>query len=175
MENNHQEQDANNLKIVRHFYAALAAVIILQAVPQDTIALAGALIFLVMFIGAYIYRARAAEDDLVHNHMTYIIRTTWIAGLFFSIGFVAAVAAVYTMADLGMIHEMMREIQAGQLYTEKQIEGVLNQAYAVNQKLLLITGTITLGPSVVYLVIRIARGMARAMKGYRVANPRAWF
>ena len=171
----HNQQDTHNLKIVRHFYAALAAVIILQAVPQDTIALAGALIFLVMFVGAYIYRARAVEDDLVHNHMTYIIRTTWIAGLFFTVGFFAAVWVVYSMADISMIHNMMREIQTGTLYTKEQIEGVLNQAYAVNQKLLLITGAVTLGPSVIYLVIRIAKGMARAMKGYRMASPRAWF
>lgn len=172
---NHQEQETHNLKVVRHFYAAFAAVIILQAVPQETIALAGALIFLVMFIGAYVYRGRATEDDLVHNHMTYIIRTTWIAGLFFAIGFAAAVWIVYSMADISMINEMMRNIRAGQLYTEQQIRNVLNQAYAVNHKLLMITGAITLGPSVIYLVIRIAKGMARAMKGYRMANPRAWF
>ena len=172
---NHQEQDTHNLKIVRHFYAAFAAVIILQAVPQETIAMAGALIFLVMFIGAYIYRARAHTDDLVDNHMTYIIRTTWIAGLFFTIGFAAAVWIVYSLADISMINEMLRNIRGGQLYTEQQIRDVLDQAYAVNQRLLIITGAITLGPSVIYLVIRIAKGMARAMKGYRIANPRAWF
>jgi uncharacterized membrane protein len=144
-------------------------------VPQETIALAGAFIFLVMFIGAYVYRARAQEDDLVHNHMTYIIRTTWIAGLFFTIGFAAAIGVVYSMADISMINEMMRNIQTGQLYTKAQIRDVLDQAYAVNQKLLIVTGAITLGPSVIYLVIRIAKGMARAMKGYRMAEPRAWF
>ena len=169
----HNQQDTHNLKIVRHFYAAFAAVIILQAVPQDTIALAGALIFLVMFIGAYIYRARADEDDLVHNHMTYIIRTTWISGLLFAIGFAVAVAVVYAMADISMIHEAIRGIQPGQIY--KQLKNVLDQAYAINMELFLITGAVTLGPSVIYLVVRIAKGMARAMKGYRIANPRAWF
>jgi uncharacterized membrane protein len=41
--------------------------------------------------------------------------------------------------------------------------------------LLITAGVITILPGLVYFAVRFVRGLSRAIKGYRLAKPKAWF
>lgn len=154
-------------KTIIQIYAAFAASIVMNFVPSSGVQIFGSLLLLVVFIAMYVYKARSKEDSLIFNHMTFLIITIWVAGLLLALGIAGAVA----FADHSLVENMMNDIRQGFVPTEQQIKILMIDYLNVN----LIVFSATLGPSLIYMVYRIAQGAERATKGYRISKPKRWF
>lgn len=153
-------------KMITQLYGAFVAAFVMSFIPVQIVSVFGNLLFLAVLIWAYILKAKAEKESLIENHTLYIIRTIWISSVFLGIGIVAA----SFMADNTAIHDFMEQMKAGYLPQENDIQNVLNRYYASNLHVFVMT----LGPSVLYLIYRIGKGLTRATKGYRLAQPREW-
>ncbi len=55
------------------------------------------------------------------------------------------------------------------------IEPCIDNYWSVNKRVFFISGALAAGPILIYFIIRYARGLSRALGGYRVSNPGRWF
>ncbi len=140
-------------KNVTRIYGALVAGTFLSVLPSIMLALVGTGLLLGVLIAAYVIRARAKDpDSLSGNHMTYLIRTFWVSGLILGIGMAAA--GIYLSRDMGAeTYEMLRTGNFQPILT-------VTIAYVV--------------PGMAYYIYRVGKGLARAVRGYRIANPKSW-
>lgn len=150
-------------KQVNRIYAALAAMIIFSCLPLAVLQVVAILLLFYVMGSAYILRSKYGEDSLVHNHMTYLIRTFWISSLFFAIGFVAAGFYLSGKLDLAAIEEMSNTMLTGQFVVTE------------NMKLLAVVSLVSMGPSMIYFIYRVAKGLSRALRGHRMGNVKEWF
>ena len=171
-ENNRPEYYGRILQV----YAALVASVVLSFVPYGNVELVGFVLFFAAWIAAYVFRTRNKdEESLVNNHMTYIIRTVWIASLLLSLGFVFWLAWFYAAADHSAYQLMINQILQGAQVNEAEVEETLQGYIQANLLLLIMISTLTLGPGLFYFIYRMANGLSRAIKGYRIAKPKGWF
>lgn len=147
---------------VTQIYGALAAAIILSCVPMVMTQSLALILFLAAIITAYVLRVRTETGSLTDNHMTYLIRTFWIFSLLFLIGM--AVAAWYLTTELDLYR------------LQGILEVLISDQPTMTADIWLLTYTtlLTLGPGFVYFIYRLARGITRAIKGYRMPNPKSW-
>lgn len=162
-------------KQVNHLYAAFAASIILLFIPLISTQLIGSLLILIALIWAYIIRSKAEHESLAHNHAAYIIRTIWIWGLFLTIGIIIAVPWLYSIADHSAIQNFMNSAATGTIPESDAMNDVLGRFMRDNLSAFIMVCGITIGPSILYIIFRLAKGLSRALKGYRIANARGWF
>ena len=155
-------------KHVNRIYAAFAAMVIFLCVPSAVFSVIGILLLFYVMGNAYGLRKKYGEDSLVNNHMTYLIRSFWISSLFCLIGMIAAGIYIMETFDMNEFAASMTEAVAETMNTGQM---VING----DMKKLIMVSIVTLGPSVVYLVYRVAKGVSRASKGYRIADVKGWF
>lgn len=171
-------------KAVLNLYAAFAVSLILSLMPHGIIALLALLFMIGVLITAYIVRARAETDTLAENHATYIIRTIWIGSLLAAITTTIGGIIMLTDIDYGPFAPCADQLAA------QGMDFAANATYAqvwelaspcfdpfinANLNILIIAGSITILPILTYFAVRFVRGLSRAIKGYRLAQPRAWF
>ncbi|OIN85203.1 MAG: hypothetical protein AUJ12_10075 [Alphaproteobacteria bacterium CG1_02_46_17] len=144
-------------------------------IPNMTVQGYSMLFGLVSLILAYIFRARADEDDLVWHHSTFMIRTIWIWSLFLSLGMIGAGYIVGTQADMSALQNIMDMATSGSIPDEAEMDAAGRAYFDTNFNLILKTTLMWLAPAQVYAVWRIYKGLSRAMNGYRVQNLRNWF
>lgn len=136
-------------------------------------------IFLVLFILLYMFRSKADEKSLLDNHMTYLIRTIWIGSLFFCIGFIPGCIWFWEIGEHRLMLDYVADITGGvyldPIIAQTAYEEMMTQYMTVNKSLLIKIGIITLGPSLVYMLYRMVKGLLRGAKGYRIMNVEAWF
>ena len=155
-------------KKVTQIYAVLVAALVLNFAPMHILQIFGSILFIAAFIALYIYRANSEKDDLVHNHMTFLIRTVWIASLLLGIGILAAAA----LADHSSLENMMNDVmQTGIMPSHVEMQSLMLDYMRDNIGVLFLT----LGPSLIYIIYRVGKGLTRALKGYRMPNPKGWF
>jgi uncharacterized membrane protein len=169
MDTNKQKQTITTL------YAFLIASTILGCMPNVMCGILSLVLLLSVLISAYWYKFRDHQDGLLYNHMTYLIGTIWIGSTFLAIGIGAASYLVYQKGDHSLIQGVFDQISNGIMLSESDLMRVFFDYMSANQALMLNTALITIGPAILYLVYRIANGMARGAKGYRIANPKSWF
>lgn len=164
-------------KTVIRVYAAFTASIFLGVVPHPLFAAMTAILFAGTLGAAYRIRRRAAANGLAENHMTYLIRTTWIMTALAAAAMLAAAgyflmsyddSALYRCADL-----IRGEAKAGDSQAD-MIGLCANDFVDDNMRTLLVAGLIGGAPVVAYLVYRLFRGLERALKGYRIARVKSW-
>ena len=133
---------------------------------------------------AYSTRKKAEENSLTENHMTYVIRSLWISALFSLITMGAASFYMLGRVDYASFEACANDI-AGQgaaavqsmssaeayAMAEPCVEDFINGNYSVFMISMLIAG----GPVILYLGYRFLKGLSRALKGYRLADPKEWF
>ncbi len=187
MESTPQEQDSKpqGQGTIINLYGLFAASLILSVLPYVTAASVSTILFLILLIAAYVVRSGAAQDSLVDNHSTFIIRTLWIAA-FFSI-FTSIVATVYMMGNLdyegplqpcaeNLARRGLEWLETAPPQEVYEIVQPCMDGFMITNKSVLLNGVIIIGaPLLVYMGYRFIKGLSRAMKGYRLANPRAWF
>jgi len=171
-------------KVVMQVYAAFAVSLILCTLPYTTAAVVCMIFLLGVLLAAYIIRWRADKDSFCHNHMTYIIRTIWISGLFASVTTAAGGAYLIAYVDnaplsncidmfLGISPDKAASMSG--LQAMEYFDPCMENFISTNWQVLMVSMAISAGPIMLYLLYRFVTGISRAMKGYRVAQPQAWF
>lgn len=154
---------------VQQIYAAIIASFILNFVPSPLVQIIASLVFLGVFIALYVMRKFGEPESLTDNHTTYLIRTVWIGGLFVILGVIAG--AVYFVSSIGMEEYVRLGQIAAQSANPSEILSVYQSRYPDE---IFISGMLTFAPGTIYMTYRFARGLARAIKGYRIAKPLNW-
>lgn len=169
---------------VLNLYAAFAVSLILTLMPHGIIALLALVFMIGVLITAYVVRARVEPETLAENHATYIIRTIWIGSLLAAITTTIGGAILLTDIDYAPFTPCADRLAA------QGMDFAANATYAqvwelsspcfdafinANLNTLIVAGAITILPILAYFAVRFVRGLSRAIKGYRLAKPRAWF
>jgi len=163
-------------KTITNIYAALSVALLMTFIPLVSAAACALVLFIGTWIAAYMIRGRAGHDSLLANHMTYIIRTLWITGLFSlpTIG----IATVYILStyDPNPLLNCLGYITTTNMGAIQAAIKPCMHDFVQNNIGYFINGTIiAAGPLVIYLVYRLAKGTARAAKGHRIGNVKNWF
>lgn len=164
-------------------YAAFGAALILSLLPFVTAAVFSLCLFLALLIMAYVYRHQAETNSLLENHAIFIIRTIWIGGLYSVITLTIGSAYLLPNVDneplMPCVNDIINAAQGGTLMSEAEMietfTPCFNNFMSFNYNVLMISLLITAGPVLLYFAVRFMRGLTRATKGYRVANPQSWF
>ncbi len=166
---------------ILNLYAVFGVSMILSVMPYAAAAVLSLIFFLGLLIAAYVVRSDAAKDSLKDNHATFIIRTLWIAA-FISIPTTLAAAAYmqfnidYTAFD-PCIESLARQ-SASWLETAPHMEiyafvqPCVETFLEMNKREFIMTALIAGGPVLAYMAFRFIKGLSRAIRGYRLANPR---
>jgi len=162
------------VKTINTLYAILVFSTILGFMPDINAQLFSIILWFVVWAAAYWYRRKDKEDGLLYNHMTYLIGTIGIGTTVIVIGMLVAGYWIFVEGDRTAIDSMVAHMMNGEMMGETEMNDAMNQAMADNQELMWTAGLIAIGPTVLYFVYRVANGLSRAAKGYRIANPRSW-
>lgn len=168
MENAKQKNTINTL------YAFLVLSTILGFIPNGQAFIASLALWIVTLVTAYIYRAKDSEGGLLYNHMTYLIGTIWISTSLILLTTLAAGFIVYYYGDNSPLDSAVPQINNGIVPDEAFLRGIMEHYFSANKKLILTASIAVVGPAIVYFIYRVANGLSRAGKGYRIANPKSW-
>ena len=160
-------------------YGALSAAIILGFIPNGAFVLVALLLFCLVTPLAGRIRRKADPASLTANHMTYIIRTVWIFTLFAAVTIALAtiyVLCVYNIAPLQpCVNTIMAQKPTSNQAMAAALQPCIGNFMSANMRVFLTAGIAAGVPVVLYLVYRVARGVGRAQKGYRLENVQHWF
>jgi uncharacterized membrane protein len=169
---------------VINLYAAFGISLIMSLMPYGIAAVVSFIFLIGVLIAAYAIRKKSEEHSLAENHCTYIIRTIWIGGALSVV--TIAVASGLLVADL----DYSPFIPCSESFAEKGQEFVNNATYeqimhlsqpcmndfiAANMNGLVLAGLVGIVPILIYFAYRYVKGLMRALNGYRLADPKAWF
>ena len=170
-------------KVILNLYAAFGVSIILSFIPMVSAALLSFVFFLGVLIAAYQYRKKSEEHSLLENHATYIIRTLWITAFLSLITTAAATAYMMRGIDYALFDSCAQALankgvtwmeNAGMADVYAVIEPCVEPFIRSNKTLLINAVIIAGGPLVLYMFYRLAKGVSRAIKGYRLSNAKSW-
>ncbi len=161
-------------KTINVLYIFLIISTILAFVPMAIPQLISLVLVVLVLIAAYIYRAKDNADGLMFNHMTYLIGTIWIGTSFLTIGLIIGGIYLSTQGDMTVLQEAGDKIAAGYVPTEQEMVDLIWSYLEANKKEAISSMIMFVGPAVLYFIYRVANGYSRAMKGYRIANPKSW-
>ncbi len=172
------------VKSIIRIYGAFVASLLMSFVPDPVFAVIAAVFFTGVLAAAYLVRRKAEPESLTENHMTWIIRTIWIVCLFSLATIAAGGVYLWTQVDYSAIQPCAET--AGDLVMARNgniearelvaIMEPCKRAFLDDNRIALIIATITAAfPLVLYLILRLTKGISRASKGYRLANPKEWF
>lgn len=140
-------------------YAGIIGSILAQFVPVSAIQGLGALgILAILFITGHL-RRRSKADSMIHSHATYLGRTIWIWSFILLISLVVAGYHASTQYSLSEFTEITRALAAHDIDDPAVREFIKIGLYAAL-------------PGVIYLVMRLARGIAAIARGNGIQNPR---
>ncbi|MBL4804335.1 MAG: hypothetical protein JKY71_05665 [Alphaproteobacteria bacterium] len=179
-----QDNKPEGQSTILNLYAALGVSIILSVLPLASAALLSLLFFLGVLIAAYVVRGDSEKDGLRENHATYIIRTLWIAAFFSIPTALAATAYMQYHIDNTPFDPCFQDLanrgigwleRADYMDIYEIVQPCIQTYIDVNTTIFINAAIIGGGPILLYMAYRLARGVSRAIKGYRLANPRALF
>ena len=176
------QTDPDQKKVLR-LYAAFGAALALSVVPFVLAAFLSMVLFLGVLIAAYILRTGTEEGSLIENHMGFIIRTIWIGSFLALLTIVVASIYLFYGMDntpLDPCIQHFLSIGPGTRVLELQaMTDIFRSCYGAymdaNLRIFIMSGVIAAGPVLIYFIARYARGISRAMNGYRIAKPENWF
>lgn len=155
-------------------YSSFGLCVLTSCIPNmdaQNIAMLGTLLLL---IGAYVLRSKSAEDSLEAHHATFVIRSIWIWSFVFLLGMMGAGWMVFQNGDNSAFDTLMSSIENGGVPTDADMEQTMQNYFNTNFPLILKTTLLWMAPAQIYAAWRIARGLSRGLKGYRIQNLRSW-
>lgn len=159
----------NDKKRALTLYAFFGASLLLGLIPQ-AIATVVSLVFLIISM-VYAYKLRRG-DDVAANHAAFILQTIWVATIVSLLSLVAGSIYLIPNINYASFAPCDQALEAGQELLE--LYPCFATFIAANMNVLVLTALITAAPIALYLIVRFIRGLSRAMKGYRIANPKSW-
>lgn len=172
------ERPPEGQRTILQIYAVLAVSLLLSFVPLPSFALLALLTFTGVLIAAYVLRGRAeSPDSLVAQHMTYIIRTIWITGLFGVGTLILGSVYMFSQYDPAPLLECVNvnTLPTDMIALQAMMQPCIDAFISANMHVFITATIISAGPLVVYLVYRMAKGINRANAGYRPTNLKSWF
>ncbi|MEM7650932.1 MAG: hypothetical protein AAF204_02475 [Pseudomonadota bacterium] len=171
-------------KTILNLYAAFGVSLILSVLPYMAAGGLSLIFFTGVLIAAYMVRKKAQEHDFADNHTTFIIRTIWIGALFSLV--TTAIASAYMLggidysqfqpcADALAAKGIEWVESAGFADVYELTKPCMNNFIQSNHTLLMNAMIIAGGPILLYMTYRLAKGVTRATKGYRLADDKVWF
>lgn len=156
-------------------YGLLCVGIVFSMVPVLPIFFTGMMLIPFVLVLAWMLRFGKSPDTLIYNHMIYISRTIWMFSLLLTITSSIAGFLVMTGADNSAYQNILNDMMNGISYSHDQMYDVMISYIKTNMGLMICAVALCTIPTLGYVVYRLTRGMSRALKGYRLANPQAWF
>ncbi len=175
--------DPSQGKIMR-LYVAFGLSLVLMIVPHIWAAVASLLLLLYVMIACGILRGDKDNESLAHNHGTFVLRTIWIGGLFSLITMTAASVYMLERINNAPLEPCLQKFlnlspdQVNALNVASMsglFEDCMHNFVLANWNTLIYSLAIAAGPILLYFIVRYARGFSRAVGGYRIAHPKAWF
>ena len=169
---------------IYNLYALFGVSMVMSVIPHMSAAVLSIIFFLWLLIAAYTARGKAGDHDLLENHATFIIRTLWITALFSLFTMGAAAVYIFYNLDYTTFQPCVDQISSlgiaeiesmGTMEIYSRVEPCVDDFISFNFNTLLVAGAIAGIPLLAYAGYRFAKGLARAVKGYRLADPKAWF
>ena len=168
-------------KNILNIYAAFGAALVLSIIPTMFAAFLSLILGLGVLIAAYMVRKNEEIGSLVENHMTFVIRTIWIGSFFALIS--TTIGSIYLFFNLDntplqpCLNTFLSVADSVQNFSglESVFGNCFEPYWFVNAKVFITSGIIVATPILVYFAARYARGLSRAMNGYRVSKPLSWF
>lgn len=165
-------------KTVSGVYAAVTAVFILTFVPMISAAVIALVAFLAVFFALYFVKGRAEADSLCENHMVYLIRTFWIAGLVGAVSITLASFYLLPNMDQTLLQPCLQGIvnsgATDGAAMQRLLQPCVDEFVSANKGVLLTGAIIGALPLTAYFAWRLFKGLTRALKGYRMPNPKSW-
>jgi uncharacterized membrane protein len=164
-------------KIIMNVYAALTVSLLMSFIPAYSASILALVMFTCVFISTYVIRSKADHDSLVADHMTFIIRTLWITGLF---GMFTLTAASFYLLSVYDPSSLLSCAQALPSTTdiaalEAAIKPCMSQFMSDNMTYFIKSTIIAASPLVIYLGYRLTKGLSRAIKRHRIGDNKTWF
>lgn len=137
-------------------YAALLISVALIPVPHMVVGVMGGAVFLSLVLYAYMISMDAEPGGAAYVHARYIIRTFWLSFIFLFLGLLLAVAGIGAAMVLGyMSMESLYACSGGDL------SPCMKNFISDNQQSFSAASFVALGPAILYLLFRFARGLIR--------------
>jgi hypothetical protein len=166
------------ITVIMRVYAALSASLILGFIPSTIAVVLALILFSCVTPYARHVRKKADPASLTANHMTYIIRTIWIATLLAAVtvtlGTIYVLSAYNPSPLQSCVDNIMSLMQAGKQAGPQMIAPCMDNFMSVNHRIFSLATVISGIPLMIYLAWRLARGISRARDGYRIANLKHW-
>jgi len=124
---------------------------------------------------AYVFESQAQKGDLLEHHSVYMIRTIWIWSGFLFVMLNGASIEIQLNGDVTAIQGLVDRVYGGDIPTMIEMSEAGRTYIMDNYDLFVRTCMTWAAPVQVYGVYRVAKGLARAVKGYRLKNLRSWF
>lgn len=156
-------------------YGLLCTALVFSMIPILPIFITGTFLFPFVLVLAWMLRFGKGTDTLIYNHMIYISRTIWMFSLLLAITSSIAGFLVMTGADNSAYQNVINDMMNGVSYSYDQMYDVMITYIKANMGLMICAVALCTVPTLGYMAYRLARGMSRAFKGYRLAKPQAWF
>lgn len=174
--------DPERKKLI-NLYSALGVAIALSVVPNTIATIVSLIFFTGVLTTAKRIRKNTEEHSLSDNHCIYIIRTFWITILISIITFSSSGIYLYTKTSYDAFSSCSDTLMnagaiAGSNVSAQKIyqyaEPCMDQFFSDNFNAFLVAIIIGVIPALGYLGYRYIKGLSRAIKGYRIANPKGW-
>jgi len=171
-DNQQDNKQDNEQKTVKKVYGALAASLLMAAIPHILAVMAVIVLFMGTLIAAYIIRKKSMPDSFSFSHMTYIIRTIWISSFIGTLSTLAATIYTLPLVDNEPIYNCIDSLPSS--FADINIDECATKFIDANLSVF-ITGTIiAAAPIVIYTLWRLYKGGSHALKGLPITKPKSW-
>lgn len=150
-------------KTILTAYGLFAAMMAVSFIPSAWAAVTATILYFIALAFPCHARKRAAAGSLTGNHMTYIIRTIWIASFMAVVTVAAGVCYVLALYDPASIDACAQNLMSGSMDTEACIADFMD----ANGNVLFAGGLIAAAPVAVYCLWRLFRGTNAALRNVR--------
>lgn len=148
-------------KNIVSIYAALSAAMVFQLMPNTSLALFSVLLLLFTWLLIGFMRRGAERGSLMDNHMVFLNVSLWVWSLLVFLATMIGGYYIHTQFSMNDFMQLAQDYAAGKTDTDSVQE----------LKTIMLA---TAAPCYIYIAYRLTKGLHRAIKGYRIANPKSW-
>jgi uncharacterized membrane protein len=168
----------NERQTILKIYGMLGLMIVFGFIPNIVFCALALVMFGLMMPVARHFRRKAGPDSLIASHMTWIIRTVWIVTLMALVLLAIATAYILSVYNISPLQpctdNMLAALEAGKEPGFGLVLPCVEPFMDANRHIFLIAGFGVGVPVVLYLLLRLAKGLASARRGEPLRDPRRW-
>lgn len=167
---NQQLEDTS--QIIRA-YAMMVLGFPMAFIPMPILSGVGLLLMVVGIIYTYTVKKKLATSVVGRNHVQWILRTFWIASIYFLAGAVVAWMVVAANADAVAIEQLSHALEAGTA-TPDEITLMITEFQTTNAQLMGWSKIISFAPCLIFFALRFIKGYRLAEDYKEVPNVKTW-